>query len=635
MEWQKWKKSEPRRIACYVVQNAAREHFGAPVTDYDERQADRLAVARRVYDHLRAHGVRYDTARIDFQNHNESEQLIREPGEVRGASGNCLELTLIFAALCQWMKLRPLVVLLEGHALVAVMLDADAESGLGGRDHELLRQGLLARGANAATLLAWVRDKKCVLIECTGVTASSSALSFDEALTAGAAVVSRGELVNVVDVSFLHRGTHPPYETRCAAPPAPGLALGPVAVAHLRDLLGRATVAEPPHWHRRALRGVQTDDRRLTQVLDDLGRALSAAEFAKGWLGAELTSSRLRSVLWLRSKIDPPAEPFAAWQDYFAHVVLHCPVTESSESALVGYVLALGLDAGLDGHDQAFGTWAESVADAAVVNDVRVRVERRHCTANLRLLLSLHDDSLTGEWPEQVSAWLLDGNELRGQDFRTCEPTQRHVEAAVGELLDWATDEVYAVGKSLRRLDIAVPTTLLTQWRPEEADIDTMLGLHHDVVVRWSGRLNPPGHLRVGRHEARRRWEVLEEQGFSGVRWLEQDQSSDLGAVKTLIQQQHRGGMGLRFTPERHRGLLELLLCYTPVLLWPDDDMCTWDGVEPELRQYWEFLPDALANAYRARWDGDGPPLAIMRAVWDDPAWLDFCRTAQSRAGIA
>ena len=639
MVWEKWKKSEPRRIACYVVSRAAHEHFGVPACGYEQRQADRRAVARLLYDHLRAHCIGYDTAEIDFQNHDVTEQTIREPGEVKGSNGNCLDLTLIFAGLYQRMKLRPLVVLLQGHALIAVMLDADVERLMetgrpGSRDNELLDQGLLASDANAETLLKWVREERCVLIEYTGVTDSGHGKSFDEAVAAGAAKVSGAVLLNVVDVSFLHKHTHKPYQTTYTAESAGGLELGPMAVAHLRTLFSRAEAAEPGSWHRQALRGVQIGDPQLVEALDDLGLALSAAEFSKGWLGADLTTRRLRSVLWLRSRIDPPSEEVLAWQDYFSHVALNRPVIERVGYSLVGYVLSLGLDAGRDRDDQMFATWAESVVDAAVVNDIRLRMGARHREANLRLLLSLHD-TLTGDWPEQVNGWLLDGDEVRDKDFRSCMPTQRGIEVAVGELLDWATDVADDADESLQRVDIAVPTTLLARWRPEDAGIDSKLGLHHDVVVRWGERLNPPGHLRIRVSEARRRWKVLEEQGFSAVHWLEQAQSGDLGAVNTLIEQQHRGGIGLRFTPEKHRDLLELLLRYSPVLLWPDVNTCAWDGVEPELRRYWEGLPVALAKAYRDKWSGRGAPLATMRAVWDDPEWLKFCRKAQSPAGIA
>lgn len=636
--WQTWNRAEPLRLARYVVPKAVQGHFGAPRTNFDERQADRLGVVRSAYEHLRKQVISYDTAEIDFQNHNPVTQVIREPGQVKGKSGNCLDLTLIFAGLCQWMKLRPLVVLLEGHALLAVMLDADVECVMegagGGNDYQLLYQGLLAPGATADTLLRWADEKKCVLIECTGITASSYGSDFQAAIAAGEDAVRQRDLLNVVDVSFCHKNGHTPYLTNSGHQVMSDLALGPVAVHHLRSQMARVNVVEPSQWHRQALRTVVTDAPRLLDELANLERSLSAAEFAKEWLDKELTSRRLRSVLWLRSRVELPTEQFIALQDYFAHVALNHPSTETSGAAMVGYVLALGLDAGRESDDTAFSVWAESVLDAAVVNDVRVRMEQRHRQAKLRLLLVL-DASLTDEWPERVDAWLLDGDELQGQNSSICQPTQYDLENVVDDLVDWATDLVEEADETLQRVDVAVPTALLTQWLPEEAGPGIHLGMDHDVVVRWGTRLNPPRHHRVRKSAIRGRWKVLEEQGLSGMRWLDHEQAGDLSVVEVLVRTQHRGGMGLRFTPDRHTHLLELLLMYSPVVLWPDADVCVWEGVEPELHRHWDSLPTALAAAYRKRWNGKDAPLAIMRAVWDDLEWLKFCHRAQSRAGIA
>ncbi|KOV81761.1 hypothetical protein ADL03_27560 [Nocardia sp. NRRL S-836] len=596
-------------------------------------------MVRIAYEHLRKQRILYDTAEIDFQNHSPVMQVIREPGQVKGGSGNCLDLTLIFAGLCQWMKLRPLVVLLERHALLAVMLDADVESVMegrgGGNDYQLLHQGLLAPNASTDTLRRWADEKKCVLIECTGITDSSSyGRDFEAAVTAGEDAIRRGDVLNVVDVSFCHKNGHTPYLTTSGLQVTSELALGPVAVHHLRSRMARVNVVEPSQWHCQALRAVETTDRRLREELANLERALSAAEFAKEWLGNELTSRRLRSVLWLRSRVEMPTEQVMAWQDYFAHVALNHPSTETSGCAMVGYVLALGLDVGRRSDDTAFSAWAESVLDAAVVNDVRLRMDQRHRQAKLRLLLVL-DASLTDEWPERVDAWLLDGDELREQNFGKCQPTQYDVETVVNDLVDWAALLVEEVSETLQRVDIAMPTALLTRWLPEEIGPGGHLGKQHDVVVRWGTRLNPPRHLRVRKSEIRGRWKIIEEQGPSAMWWLDHEQASDLNVVDVTLRTQHMGGMGLRFTPDSHAHLLELLLKYSPVLLWPNADLCAWQGVEPELERYWVSLPTALAEAYRKRWQGIDAPLATMRAVWDDPEWLTFCHKAQGRAGIA
>ncbi len=643
-EWQKWKKTEPARIASYVNEVEAYRWFGIPDSDQALRLNEPLVLVRRLYDHLLTKEIRYDTARIDFVGHHEAEQVVREPGEVRNEGGNCLELALVFAALCQRLRLYPIVVLLEGHALVAVRLDEDVERVMatgrpGARDFEVLRQGLLPAARDrheiAATLVEWVSDGRCVFVECTGFTSSPGALSFDDAVAKGLDLIRAGRLANLVDVSFLHRARlHRPYTPRNAAAPTTDICLGRAAIDATQSQLTRIGAPPPQTWNVQGLQALRaaTNDDRLQAMLDDLDRALRTTAFVRDWMRGALTTRRLRVAL-IEAGIGSIPAPPADYGDYLEHVALHHASTdEHAGSALVAFVTSVAYDAGLDVRDPDFDAWAESVLDSVRVNEVRDRAVRRRQSARWRLLLGL-SGSPTGQWPESVDAWLLDGDEVRDKAVEPCAPTQQSVEGAIGELLDWAAEML--AGDVLQRVDIAVPTSLLARWRPEETSVGSRLGLHHDVVVRWSERLNPPAHLRFALREAAARWDVIQHKG--GVDWLELAQTRDIEAVVDDMRNgRYAGGVGLRFLPERDDKLLELLLAFSPVLLWPDDNTCSWDGVERELSLHWIALPAALAHAYRNRWTSDvGAPLAVVRAVWDDQDWLAFCRKARRSAGIA
>lgn len=653
-EWQKWNKTEPARIACYVhaIENA--RMFGVPpateTTDFDQRTTHPLELVRRVYEHLRSRRIPYDTAEIDFTDYHEVEQVIRQPDEVRAGGGNCLELALTFASLCQKLRLYPMVVLLEKHALVAVRLDENVEEVVEtGRpplgDYPFLSQGLLAPAADriAATdkLIEWAADHRWVFVECTGYASSrelngdTGTLPFEEALQRGVAQLRTQRLKQLVDVTYLQRHrVHRPYVPRLQANiPNHSVTLGRLGVAALRRWL----VEPPERCDLDALTALRAsiEDANIDANLVKLRSALEATVFVRTWMPEALTTPRLRAALTivgLEVARDVPYDDM----DYLTHVALHHPVKdENCGRALVSFVIAVALDAGLDCRAAAFDRWAHSLVDPVTVNDLRDEVRQCRESEKRRLLVSLHG-SPTGNWPESVAAWLLDGDEVRAATVEPCEPNQVSAELAIGRLLDWAADLLGDAAKRLRRIDVAVPTALLPRWRPEDTKAGRRLGLDHDVIVRWSERLNPPAHIGFALRVATTRWAEIEKHG--GVNWLEGRDTTDLSELLEHLENGvYPGGMGLRFTPNDREQLLELLLSFSPVLLWPDQETSSWDDIEYELRAQWTSLPYALAAAYRRSWPPrrETSPLSGVRAVWDDHDWLSFCRRAKSRARIA
>ncbi|MDX3663376.1 hypothetical protein PV646_39320 [Streptomyces sp. ID05-26A] len=655
LQWPPWNKTEPARIACYVHKIESVRLFGEPPTagavGYDLQVADRLSLVRRAYEHLASRGIHYSTAEIDLMDFNQVQQSIRRPEEVAASGGNCLELSLIFAGLCQKLKLYPMVVLFERHALVAVRLDRDLAPVVDTlatprEDYPLMRRGLLTPGSDrddaVAALIERADGKQWVFVECTGfaetktLNGDTGTLSFDAALQRGAEQLEGNQLKDLVDVTYLQvNRLQQPYGPAMRVPAArSGIGRFGVEALHrwqpeLPAFTGQSDIDD--------LDRVSTQDNALAGVVSTLRSALDATAFVRSWIPEALTTARLRSALGM-VKPDLVKKMTAADddRDYLTCVASHHRLLDGHCGPdLVSFVLALALDVGVEPLVPEFLAWAEPLVGRVAVNDLHDKVRRLHESARLRVLLSLHGPP-TGGWPESIAVLLLDGDEVRASTAEPCAPNQRSVEKTIGVLLDWVDDLLGDSALQVSRIDVAVPTALLSLWRPEDAEIGSRLGLHHDVVVRWSERLSPPAHLSFAVREAGRRWPVIEQNG--GVDWLADRDTRDLGQLLGHLRSGgYPGGLGLRFTPERNDELLELLLAFSPVLLWPDGETSCWDGIDDELRVQWTVLPAALARAYRLNWPPrrEKTPLSGMRAVWDDQEWLTFCRKAKKRARIA
>ncbi len=124
------------------------------------------------------------------------------------------------------------------------------------------------------------------------------------------------------------------------------------------------------------------------------------------------------------------------------------------------------------------------------------------------------------------------------------------------------------------------------------------------------------------------------------VHWLGLTDIADLEA----LQRRFRDGqlppsscaLGLPSVPSAE--LLDLLLLHSSIVLWPDHDTSGradvdhgWTMSKETLDKLWGKnldLPRHLTEAYRQRWETapePGPPLSLLRAVWEDTGWLEFC----------
>ncbi len=106
----------------------AREYdpSGAMTSGYDSDLDENGTVWQRLSDIWEAEANDYSLAYIStpITFTSGSSQRIRLPGEVLDqSSGNCIELTLLYAAAVEFLGMRPALVIVPGHAYVAVSLD--------------------------------------------------------------------------------------------------------------------------------------------------------------------------------------------------------------------------------------------------------------------------------------------------------------------------------------------------------------------------------------------------------------------------------------------------------------------------------------------------------------------------------
>lgn len=367
---------------------------------------------------------------------------------------------------------------------------------------------------------------------------------------------------------------------------------------------------------------------RAQTVLDNLLWAAKTTRFLRSWLSDVLTTARLRRA----APIPLPPEWAAGMLDeanVVSHLALNHPVVDPDGRAqLVRFVLTLAADAGRRLDAPELQEWAAEMGATVMANDIAATLRTRHAARRLRLIVSLHA-SVAGDWPEEIVAWLLhDDIDYQHQVF-ACQPTHSGTTAAVIEAVDWADDHAEALDLQLRNVEVAVPSGLLLLWRPEEIERGVRLGLDYDVVMHWSERINPPKHLRWINKRARRKLEdIAGADQVCMVDWLSEAELHEIDELRSrLVNDQYAHAVALRCQPRGGADVLNLLLSYTPIVIWPQDAALTCD-LRSHLAEAWHGLPAGFIDAYRSRWRNQTPPnpLADLRAVWDDEAWLAFCR---------
>ncbi|NUR62221.1 MAG: hypothetical protein HOV87_26705, partial [Catenulispora sp.] len=399
---------------------------------------------------------------------------------------------------------------------------------------------------------------------------------------------------------------------------------------------------------------------RLRRLADDLSIALLTARFLRGWLGAALTTDGLRAaVAQLRpgpaggSLVRIPPAAFERVESVVEHLALNQPAgaggvggpADGLRKWLCRFVVALARQAGRDDAAPELRGWADRIGAGQLLNDARQQARRRAARRRLRLVVSLHA-SVAGDWPASLSAWLLDGAEtLRHEVFENRPtPDRAGTEQALAEAVVWAEELAEELGRDTEvyRIEVAAPSALLLRWRPEEYAPSSRLGMDYDVVLRWSVRLNPPASLRLAARGVRNRWERIGAPGPDApVDWLSRHEAGDPRLPDRLRDEQYARAVGLDHVPGHGLpvsapDLLDLLLTFSPVVLWPDAQDGFPSRCQLVFNDYWHTLPTGLIDARRKRWREDprtdpADVVARLRGVWDDEEWLDFC-AARRRA---
>jgi hypothetical protein len=194
-----WRKAEPTSLARFVNVGCAAGVLpqitlpdGRSVHDA-VKAGDREAVARALYNAVATLQLDYDIE--SYTADGQHSQVVRSPPEIRDRGrATCLDLALLFAGLALDLNLRPIVILPEGHALIAIVnIDFALE---------------IDPTTEVATLLEWMNPEAQTLIpiECTGAT-TGEGLSFDfeTAVQRGREVIERRPFLFAIDPYRLQR----------------------------------------------------------------------------------------------------------------------------------------------------------------------------------------------------------------------------------------------------------------------------------------------------------------------------------------------------------------------------------------------------------------------------------------------
>ncbi|MCX4704321.1 DUF4062 domain-containing protein [Streptomyces sp. NBC_01352] len=390
---------------------------------------------------------------------------------------------------------------------------------------------------------------------------------------------------------------------------------------------------------------------RSLAAVDALVTAVRTVEFIRSWIGEDLTTALLRRVLNLFLGTEPHmplTTPVLTDVDVLDYLAFDHPAADRDcRRWVTRFVLLLGQEAGRDLDAASLGRWADSIDARLHLNDAVAFARRTRGEHRLSLVVSLHS-SVAGDWPPTVECWLLqDGSMIHHTEFHCPSPGEPAVEEALDDAIIWANELISADGARsdpehrprpvdeepelrLRRVDIALPVGLmLKRWRPEDAGVFEALVVRHDVVLHWSGRLAPTRMQKRLQGAVRDRWEVLSDRmPGAPVDWLEAQDVLKTQTLRSALRDgRYARGIGLTHHPADGAQLMELLLSYTPVFVWPHDDTGRATEWQQALDRHWKSMPGGMLQAYRhVRSGGDPDVVTELRVVWDSVDWLDFCR---------
>ncbi|SPE99943.1 hypothetical protein [Streptomyces sp. MA5143a] len=374
----------------------------------------------------------------------------------------------------------------------------------------------------------------------------------------------------------------------------------------------------------------------VDDVVTALLEVFRTKEFLADVLAGSLTSDLLRSAGRLAG-FPSRAEGTVPLRDLLEYAVLRAqPLDGAPWKGLARFVAALLHESGISHVDPRLQEWARRLHIVTEVNDAFGEFAEDRQRRALRLVVSLV--GAWTEWPEEVDAWLLHGSaDLPLHQRFPCEPGGAHgVAKAIGAAMIWARREL-PYPELLEHVDIAAPAHLLARWYPEEEKVGRyLLGAKYSVIPRWSGRLDEAEDNAEINDAARKALKKKSSCAAAPVEWIDSDALLDRSALEyRLSAGQYDAVIGVDHSPDDLEEVLELLLPFAPIVLWPRSDTRPDQGqLRGLVQERWHELPDGLAAAYRHRWGAHQHGVACLgdiRTVWHDEGWLEFCRPFEYR----
>lgn len=413
----------------------------------------------------------------------------------------------------------------------------------------------------------------------------------------------------------------------------------------------------------RAARSPDLGALRVREVADALLLVREAELFLVTWAGRVLTSYTVRRAMAdLNARGGDFREPVRAapWlsgSELLRHALEHAALRETDRDghrtpagAVARCLVAIAHACDLDPSDDDIQRWADAHGLTLDLNDAREWSLRVRQQNEASLVVSLH--AARYDWPESLTAWLRQGEECSRARTFPCAPTQAGVEQALPDVLDWAEEQL-PPDVRLAHVDVVVRAELLPKWRPEEAEVGLfLLGVDRSVVLRWADRLFVPRYLRKMNEMARRRLEAWQHHvlttGEAPVDWVDATSAGEVELVRrAFMTGSYQRAAGIGHRTGVFAELVQVLLPYTPVLLWPDQESGSVVAPPAGLARFWERLPAEFVRAQQLRRAAEvnGPEarpatdesvhlaeLAALRAAWHDLPWLDFCDSFQEGA---